>query len=124
MPHPVIETFKKNSHGFFEKYVWLISIFVVALLCDAASTTHFMLRSSPPNELHPVVRMTSWLFGPIAGPLLGAVFKAASGITVSIYWRRATPYILTVTAFLSLWAAWFNIWGNKVYMPIFLHYVP
>ncbi len=124
MPHKVIETFKKNSYGFFEQYAWLISIFVVALLCDAASTTHFMRRSSPTNELHPIVRMTSLLFGEIAGPLLGAAFKAVSGIVVSIYWRRATPYILIVTAFLSLWAAWFNIWGSKVYMPLFLQYMP
>ncbi len=42
---------------------------------DAASTTHFMQRTGPGPELNVVVRLLSYTYGPIAGPLLGKLYQ-------------------------------------------------
>jgi len=120
----MVETFRANSCGFWETYRWLLLVFFVALLCDAASTIHFMLDIGPEPEVHPMVRIASRLAGPVVGPLLGAFVKAAAGVIVSIYCRRWAAYILIAVSLISLWAAWYNVWGVHSYSPWFMQWIP
>ena len=119
-----IDRFRANRRGFWQKYRWLIIIFVIALLCDGFSTIYFMLRWGPGAEVHPAIRFVSHIFGPILGPIISVCAKAAAGIALAIYLRRIAPYILFFTAGLSLWAAWYNFHGHSFYTPLILYLIP
>lgn len=115
--HAVEERFRRNAEGFYEAYRWYFVVFVVALLCDAASTSYFILRDGWQEEIHPLVQLSARAFGPFTGPLLAAVAKAFAGLVVAIYCRRYAAYVFLAPAFISLWAAWYNIWGVNLYIP-------
>lgn len=119
-----IARFRENSRGFWGVYRWVLIIFVASLLCDAASTTYFMVRTGPEMEINPLVRIASKLFGPIVGPLFGAMVKTVGGIMVAIYFRRFAAYLLILVSLISLWAAWYNIWGIEMYSPMFMRWLP
>ena len=102
----------------------MLIVFFVSLLCDGASTIHFMVRTGPEPEIHPLVRVAARLVGPVAGPLFGALVKALAGIIVAIYCRRFAAHILILASLISLWAAWYNVWGIYVYSPAFMQWMP
>jgi len=121
----VAERFRANSRGFATRYRVLLLLFIVALLCDAISTTWFMLHEGGPHsEAHPVVRYVSHAVGPILGPWFGALGKFTAAVVVAIYLRRWATLILLVGSVLSLWAAWYNIWGVNLYTPVLLRLLP
>jgi hypothetical protein len=120
----LVERFRKNWQGFWGVYWWLIIIFVVALGCDAASTVYFMMQDGGhDNEVHPAIWLISAIFGPILGPILGWIGKAAAGLVVAIYWRRIAAYIFIFASILSFWAAWYNVWGVYIYEPRILRWI-
>ena len=122
--YPAVVRFRNNARGFWVKYRWVLILFAVSVFCDAASTIHFMLKLGPEPEIHPMVRIAAMIAGPIAGPLLGAAAKVLAGVLVAIYCRRWAAHILILTSVISLWAAWYNIWGFGMYRPIFMQYLP
>jgi hypothetical protein len=63
-------------------------------------------------ELHFFVRLAGRLFGPVAGPVLGFFGKLGAGLLVGVYCRRYATWIFGVAAAISLWAAWYNVWGT------------
>ena len=117
MAKRVITRFRDNYQGFWKAYRWFLTVFVVAILCDAASTIYFMTSSGPDFEEHPAIRIVSMLFGPFVGPLIGAIAKILTGILVAIYCRRWAVHILLTVSILSFWAAWYNVWGQEMYVP-------
>lgn len=122
----IYDRFRLNSKGFWRVYRWFIILFLISLLCDALSTIHFMLREGhPDSEIHLVIRMTARIFGPIIGPLVGFLGKAACGLLVCIYLRRWALYIFTPVIVLSFWAAWYNVWGWQTgYIPNIFRFIP
>ena len=120
----IVEKFRDNYRGFWRAYRWFIVVFVVAVFCDVASTIYFMTRESAPEETHPVIRMVSRVFGPIIGPLLSGIGKAVAGVIVAIYCRRFAVYIFVLAAIISLWAAWYNVWGINIYEPNIIRWLP
>ena len=109
----------------WKSYKWVICLFFLALLCDAASTIYFMQnKGDSTEEIHLGIRFVSMIFGPIIGPLVGAIAKAIAGILVAIYWRRIGLYILVAASIISFWAAWYNIWGVNIYFPNILRWIP
>ncbi|MBN1346741.1 MAG: hypothetical protein JXQ73_28885 [Phycisphaerae bacterium] len=120
----VIERFARNREGFFRQHRLVVAVFVVALMCDALSTTYFMLTLDSSEELHPVVSWVAAIFGPIVGPLIGFAGKASAGLCVAIYLRRWAAYILIPASVISLWAAWYNVWGVHLYVPNLLRLIP
>jgi hypothetical protein len=114
--HPVTARFKQNANGFFRQYAILLIVYFLALTADGLSTIHFMLHEGTADtEMHPAVSLAARMLGPVAGPILGVVAKAAAGLIVAIYWRRIAWIILLVPTLLSLWAAWYNLWGWQYY---------
>jgi hypothetical protein len=116
--------FRENSRGFWKDYRWFLVVFVFAVCCDAASTIHFMLVEGPDAEIHVAIRYLSRIVGPIVGPLFGAGSKILAGIIVGIYCRRYAGYIFAAASIISLWAAWYNLWGFRVYTPMILRWFP
>ena len=112
--HPALARFRNNARGFWGVYRWVLIVFVVSLLCDAASTIYFMIQMGPEPEIHPMVRIAARIVGPVAGPLLGALVKALAGVIVAIYCRRFAACILILASLISFWAAWYNVWGMEM----------
>ena len=101
-----------------------IFAFFIAFLCDGLSTVYFMLQENRvDDELHPVIRLISYILGPIVCPLFSAIAKAAVGLLVAIYCRRFALYILLAASLISLWAAWYNVWGKDLYIPRLLKWL-
>ena len=103
-------------------------MFVGGIFCDSFSTVYFMVREGYDNELHPAYRFMAEIFGTIWGPLLGGLGKLLAGLCVAIYCRgliRLFPvYLFLAGSLISFWAAWYNIWGIKIYTPNFLRWIP
>jgi hypothetical protein len=112
-----VTRFRHNYRGFWKDYGWFVAVFVLAVFCDAGSTIFVMLQQGPEVEIHIVVRFISGVFGPVAGPLLGAVGKVAAGVIVAVYLRRFAAYIFVAASLLAFWATWYNVWGHNVYTP-------
>jgi ABC-type anion transport system duplicated permease subunit len=124
MPNIVYEKFTANYRYVLYTYRWLIVVFIIALICDGASTIYVMLNEGAENELHPVIKLVSAkILGPVFGPVAGVVGKAISGLIVAIYFKRFAPYIFIAAIIISFWAAWYNIWGWKLYIPIGLKWL-
>ena len=112
---PALTRFKTNSLGFWNSYRLYFTIFIIALLCDTASTMYFMTKLGTHAELHPLIRLFSEMAGPIMGPVLGAVGKTWACIAVTLYLRKYAVHILVSASAIYVWAAWYNITGVYFY---------
>lgn len=111
------QRFATNWIGFWEDWKVLMFVFFVALLADAVSTMHFMRYEGVEAEMHPIVNLVSRWVGPVLGPLIGALSKAAAGVIAAVYFRRIAGFIFVLSSLISVWAAWFNLWGYRIYEP-------
>lgn len=123
----MLQRLRGNAVGFWEVYRWWVVLFVLAVVADGISTILFMVCDATAEEMHPAILLASQWFGPIIGPLLGAVLKAGCGILLAIYlrsaWRLIPLLIFLVGTVLSFFAAWYNLWGYAFYTPRFLNYI-
>ena len=87
----------------------LFSMFIIALFFDAAATSLFMLRFGWGFEIHPLFRWSCAAWGPVYGPMLGAMVKIAGGVFLATLHRRAACYILLAAAFISILAGFYNM---------------
>ena len=108
---PVFYRLKVNSQGFWHKYRVAISVFTLALLADALSTVYFMRYLGASAEIHPVVRFAYVIFGPVAGPMLGSLWKWVGCLYLAIYCRRFAFLLFIAASIVYVLAAWYNIWG-------------
>ncbi len=115
--------FRRNYEGFWKQYQWLASVFVAAVLCDGISTVYFMMHEGVDGELHPAIHSMSLLLGPVVGPMVGVCIKGIAGLGLAIYLRRFAVYIFLLASAMSFWAAWYNIWGWRVYTPIIFEWI-
>lgn len=106
MANFILERLRRNYMGFWRWYWWLAAIFVIAVLCDIASTVQFMTREPGMGDVHPGIQEAANVFGPIVGPIVGAIGKIGGGILVAIYLRRWAWLIFSVGVILAFWAAW------------------
>jgi len=112
-----------NFSARWKKYRWILIIYFFALICDAISTIYFMAIDGPKAETHLVIRYVSLVLGRIAGPVVGAIIKALGGLLVVAFCGRYAIYILLTAIFMSLWAAWYNVWGVDIYVPYFMKWI-
>jgi hypothetical protein len=104
-----------NYQTFWKERKFFLILFFFALFCDGASTVYIMLEYGPDVELHLAIMVISKVFGPVAGPIIGALGKGVAGIIVAIYLRRFSKYVFVAATLISLWAAWYNVWGVELY---------
>lgn len=103
--------FEVHLAGFFHAHRWVVGVFLAALAADAISTSYFLISRPGEEELHPAVSAAIGIAGPIAGPMIGFFGKAIPGLFVAIYLRRWARVILLSASGISLFAAWYNVWG-------------
>jgi len=83
-----------------------------------------MLRDGIDAEVHLLIQYISKLLRPVMGPIAGALGKMFGGIIVGIFLRRFAAYIFVTASIISFWAAWYNMWGYRIYTPIILDWIP
>jgi len=108
---------RANWPGYVHEYWILLALALAASVADAASTIHFMRFAGPDAEWHPTVRLVSFLFGPILGPILGKAAQVIVLIVVTVFLRRHATFIFIPAIILYGWAAWYNLWGYQFYYP-------
>ena len=99
-------------------------LFVLALFFDAAATSLFMIQHGIGFELHPLFRIVSFTFGPIYGPLLGAVLKVFAGLILMDLHRPLSRLVLPVVTILSVCAGVYNIFAWPLYQMGYLQSLP
>ena len=96
----------------------------MAALCDAVSTIYVMLNEGPETEIHPAIMIVSKIVGPVAGPLVGLVGKTIAIMIVTVYCKKIARPVILLAAVLSLFAAWYNLWGYEVLNPAVFSFIP
>ncbi len=105
MEHAIIYT-----RHFFEKYTfWKITV-LLALLFDTISTIFFMTKGGIDLEIHPMVRYSALVWGPIIGTFLSAfVYKAVVGFLLeAVYLKQHAVYMYAVMICTSTAAGFYN----------------
>ena len=113
---------RRNARGYLEDCRLLLVAFLIAAVLDLFTTMRFMLADGAETEFHPAIRLVSWLFGPIWGPVVGKLCQFAAALLITIYFRRYAKIILAITTFLYAWAAWYNVWGKSLYVPRLMNF--
>jgi hypothetical protein len=118
----VLDRFRLNSVGYFRDFRVPLCLIVMASVLDGISTMYFMAAEGADSEVHPVVRLVSQFFGPVAGPVLGKACQLLAVLLVTVYFRRQAKYIFLAVVLLYAWAAWYNVWGRDLYVPRLLNW--
>lgn len=111
---------RANFPGYFSTFAPYLAVALVAAAADFASTYYAMLSDGVETELHPAIRLVSYVLGPFMGPLFGKALQCAALVVVTVLWRPYARIILIPVTVLYLYAAWFNTWGCELYTPVFV----
>ena len=109
-----------NRPGYFSAFGPYLALAFVAAAADFWSTYSVMASEGAECELHPAIRLVSYLLGPFVGPLIGKLAQCSALIVVTVLWRPYARVIFIPVTVLYLYAAWFNLWGNELYTPLFV----
>ncbi len=95
---------------FFESHTVLKVLVLAALLFDTVSTVYFMRRDGIAFELHPIVRHSAMLWGPVLGTFLSAfVFKAVTSFLLEAFYLRGyAVYMYLSMICTSTFAGFYN----------------
>jgi hypothetical protein len=121
---PIADRLVANRVGYWHRYRWLIAVTCVAALADLLTTIRFMMADGIEHEMHPAIRFVSLIVGPMVGPLIGKGAQLAAIYLVTLYTRRLAPYIFIAATMMYGWAAWYNVWGRDMYVPLLLKWLP
>lgn len=121
---PVSDRLVTNYQGYWRRYQWLFIATVLASTADLLTTIRFMHMDGIEQELHPAIRIVSWLFGPLIGPVLGKLAQLAAIVLVTVYARKLAVYVFFTATVMYSWAAWYNVWGRDIYTPLLIDFLP
>lgn len=108
MTDKILPRLKNNRQGFLKEFKYLLTAVLVTGIADAVSTIHFMVVASPELELHPAIRLVSFWFGPVIGPITGKICQFTAILLITVYFRRAAFLLLCLSAILYGLAAAYN----------------
>ncbi len=113
----VLRRLRGNWEGYLRCYrIWLV-LLCLSAAADAGSTIWFMMKWGVVAERHPVIRMVSWVLGPVLGPVAGKLCQLLAVVGLTVFFRRQAVYIFVTVIILYGWAAWYNMWGWELYYP-------
>ena len=113
----IMDRLNENWKGYVHRYNVLIFLTLAAASADMLSTVYVMLIYGTQAEWHPTIRMVAMALGPVLGPIVGKLWQFAIIIVLTVYMRFWAVYIFLTVIVLYTWAAWYNIWGCRIYYP-------
>lgn len=106
---------------FWKKHRVLSILLLAALIFDTVSTIHFMQQDGIELEIHPLVRASAMLLGPVSGTILTAFFfRAVAGLMLAVYLRRFSAWVLIIPIITSTIAGLINFFGYGIFPNYFL----
>ena len=88
--------------------LWVI-LLIGAFAFDALSTIHFMTQNGIHCEIHPLVKYSALILGPVTGTILSAfVFKSIVTIGLALHLRRMRIWVLTAPILPAIIAGFLN----------------
>jgi hypothetical protein len=109
---------------FWRTYQKHLTLYITALAVDTISTIAFMTTTGPEQEFHPLVRFAAYAYGPIAGPILAAIYKMIAALIVVLYWNKFAGPILTTAALFYLFAAFYNYFAVELFLMGLMPWLP
>ncbi|MBL7214554.1 MAG: hypothetical protein ISS71_02615 [Phycisphaerae bacterium] len=105
----------RTFQDFWKKHRVLTILLLAALIFDTVSTIYFMQNEGIELEIHPLVRASATLFGPISGTILSAfLFRAVAGLMLAVYLRRFSAWVLIIPIITSTVAGFINFFGHGI----------
>jgi len=88
--------------------LWVI-LLMGAYAFDTLSTIHFMTRGDIHYELHPLVRHSAIIFGPVIGTILSTfVFKSIVALFLALYLKQMRIWVLIAPIIPAIIAGYIN----------------
>jgi hypothetical protein len=88
--------------------LWVI-LLIGAFAFDTLSTIHFMTRGEIHLELHPLVRHSAAIWGPVMGTILSAfLYKSVVALCLALYLRRMRIWVLAAPIIPAIIAGFVN----------------
>jgi hypothetical protein len=104
---------ERAFQDFWKKHRILSILLLAALIFDTVST---MQRDGIELEIHPLVRASATLLGPVSGTILSAFFfRAVAGLMLAVYLRRFSAWVLIVPIITSTIAGFINFFGYEIF---------
>ena len=92
----VREVTSRDLEDLWRQHSLRIILLVGAFAFDALSTIHFMTESGIHFEIHPLVKYSALILGPVTGTILSVfVFKSIVTIGLALHLRRMRIWVLT-----------------------------
>ena len=105
-----IKNFNECFEKLWEQYQLLIILLMCAFLFDTLSTIHFMTTEGVHLELHPLIRYSAMILGPITGTILSAfMYKIVTCIFLAMYLRQLRLLVLILPAVMATFAGFYNL---------------
>jgi hypothetical protein len=98
-----------SKYLLFKEYRALFVLLLLSALMDAASTTYFMQRTGPGPELNVVVRLLSYAYGPIAGPLLGKIYQIFAVWVLTLLTPKLSRFVCAMIIVFNCYATMINM---------------
>ncbi len=98
-----------NKSLLFKEYRTFFVMVVVTALMDAVSTMYFMELIGPHVEMNPIVRVLSFSYGTLAGPLLGKLYQLFGIWVISVITPRLTRFICLMVSLFNVYAFVMNM---------------
>ena len=83
-------------------------LLIGSAMMDAVSTTYFMLQTGPEREMNWVVRILSYEYGPIVGPVLGKLYQIFAVWVISVMVPRLTRFVCIMIILFNVYAFFMN----------------
>lgn len=99
---------RTNGGLLWDRYRPFFILLLVSAIADAFSTTWFMALLSPGVESNVVVKMLSYTFGIVWGPVLGKALQITAVWLLCVLVPRLTPLVCSAIIFLNTFAVYIN----------------
>jgi hypothetical protein len=102
-----------NRRGYVHDFsFWWIGV-LVAAGADLVTTALALARYGTETELHPVIRVICFWWGPLWGALIGKFCQLAALALISLLYRSWTRTLCIMVSVLYLAAACFNLLAER-----------
>ena len=110
------KNFEQAFQDFWKKNHLLFILLLAALLFDTVSTIYFMKTEGVCLEIHPLVRASATVLGPVSGTILSSfLFRAVTGLLLAVFLRRYSTWVLIMPMVTSTIAGFINFFGYGIF---------
>ena len=98
-----------SKYTLFKEHQGLFTLLIISALMDAASTTHFMRIKGIGLEMNVVVRLLSYTYGPITGPLLGKLYQIFGVWVLTVFVPKLSRFVCAMIIIFNCYAVVMNM---------------